>query len=240
MCIRDSVIGLLGLIPGVGPILTGLLWFISLICGGLLALILIGVAASWPLMYVTIAVEGSDAFDALSRSYSYVFSRPWYGLWISIVALLYGAVVLLFLYGAMLFAYDLAVHATTSGMGQANYQALSESASVLPPQADGETPQVAPGSFGGKLKGIWARGFMMLPTVFVYSYFWVVMTIAYFLLRHAEDATPFKKVYWPQPEPVSTAPALSGMAAAEFRERQAAEASGAPTTTAPNPPLGSS
>ncbi len=51
-------VGLIGAIPGIGPFLAGALWFVSLICGALLALILIGVAASWPLMYVTIAVEG--------------------------------------------------------------------------------------------------------------------------------------------------------------------------------------
>jgi hypothetical protein len=49
----------------------------------------------------------------------------------------------------------------------------------------------------------------------------VAVTIAYFLLRHAEDATPFKKVYWPAAEPAREGPALSGMAAAEYRERQA-------------------
>ncbi len=234
-------IGLLGLIPGIGPLLTGGLWFISLICGALLALILIGVAASWPLMYVTIAVEGSDAFDALSRSYSYVFSRPWYGLWIAIVALLYGAVVLLFLHGAMRFSVSLANHATHVGMGAEANRALwdapyaSAESQAAADATEGVEPVLQRASLGGQLRAAWWRGFMTLSTVFVYSYFWVAMTIAYFLLRHAEDATPFRKVFWTATEPPVNGPALSGMAAAEYRERQASEAAPAVAPASPPP-----
>ena len=229
------VIGLLGLIPGVGLFLTGLLWFISLICGALLALILIGVAASWPLMYVTIAVEGSDAFDALSRSYSYVFSRPWYGLWIGIVSLLYGAVVLMFLHAAMFFAMHLANHATRVGMGEENYEKLWDRPQVMATENGEVAPKLETPPLGGKLRAAWAKGFMTLSTVFVYSYFWVAMTIAYFLLRHSEDATPFKKVFWAPPAPPTNEPALSGVAAAEYRERQAADGAGLVTPAAPPP-----
>jgi hypothetical protein len=35
----------------------------------------------WPLMWSTVSVEGTDAFDALSRSYAYVYHRPWRLLW---------------------------------------------------------------------------------------------------------------------------------------------------------------
>jgi hypothetical protein len=224
-------LGFIGQIPTIGPFVVGVLYFISVICAAILTLILIGLAACWPLMYATIAVEGTDAFDALSRSYSYVFGRPWYGLWIAAVALLYGAVVLLFLHGAMWFAHDLAWHATAGGMGELENLLLWDRVpDVLP---DGRVPEV---TVGGQLRAMWAKGFLGLSTVFVYSYFWVAVTIAYFLLRHAEDATPFKKVYWPAAEPVREGPALSGMAAAEYRERQTGEASapGAP------PPAGAS
>ena len=36
----------------------------------------VGLAAGWPLMWPTISSEGTDAFDALSRSYAYVYQRP--------------------------------------------------------------------------------------------------------------------------------------------------------------------
>ena len=37
--------------------------------------------------------EGSDTFDALSRSYNYVFQAPWQYIWYAIVAIVYGAAV---------------------------------------------------------------------------------------------------------------------------------------------------
>ncbi len=49
-------------------------------------------------MYATISTEGSDGFDGFSRAYSYVFSRPWHYLWFAIVALVYGAIVITFVY----------------------------------------------------------------------------------------------------------------------------------------------
>src|SRR5207244_212129 len=50
----------------------------------------------WPLIPVTLSAEGSDSFDDLSRSYSYVYQRPWHYLWYCIVALLYGAAIVFF------------------------------------------------------------------------------------------------------------------------------------------------
>ena len=40
--------------------------------------------------------EGSDTFDALSRSYNYVFQSPWNYIWYSLVAVAYGAVLVFF------------------------------------------------------------------------------------------------------------------------------------------------
>jgi hypothetical protein len=47
-------------------------------------------------MSPTISAEGSDSFDALSRSYSYVYQAPWHYVWYTAVAVAYGAVVVFF------------------------------------------------------------------------------------------------------------------------------------------------
>ena len=58
--------------------------------------VLIGTVAGFDLMYPTIAVEGSDAFDAISRSFSYIYARPWRLLFYTAVAIIYGALTYLF------------------------------------------------------------------------------------------------------------------------------------------------
>jgi hypothetical protein len=85
--------GLVALIPWVGDLLLYGLLFPLIVLGGIaMAVILIGLVG-YPLMYTTISTEGSDTFDAISRSYNYVFQAPWTYAWYSFIALLYGAVV---------------------------------------------------------------------------------------------------------------------------------------------------
>jgi hypothetical protein len=76
-------------------VIAGIFWPLVLIGGLVMAVVLVGLVG-WPLMYATISAEGSDSFDALSRSYSYVYQAPWHYLWYSVVALVYGAVLVFF------------------------------------------------------------------------------------------------------------------------------------------------
>lgn len=76
-------------------VVAGLFWPLVLLVGLIMAVVLVGLVG-WPMMYATISTEGSDSFDAISRSYSYVYQAPWQYLWYSFVALLYGAVLVLF------------------------------------------------------------------------------------------------------------------------------------------------
>src|SRR5438034_10546778 len=65
-------------------------------------------------MYSTISTEGSDTFDALSRSYNYVFQSPWNYIWYSLVAVLYGAVLVFF----VVFMGSLVVYLTKWSLSQ--------------------------------------------------------------------------------------------------------------------------
>jgi hypothetical protein len=78
-----------------GDIIFPILWPIVLLIGLVMAVVLVGLVG-WPLMYTTISAEGSDSFDAISRSYSYVYQAPWHYLWYALVALVYGAVLVFF------------------------------------------------------------------------------------------------------------------------------------------------
>jgi hypothetical protein len=53
----------------------------------MMTILLIGALVGWPLMWSTVSVEGTDAFDALSRSYAYTYHRPWRLLWYVLFAL---------------------------------------------------------------------------------------------------------------------------------------------------------
>ena len=67
-------------------------WPFVLLLGLLMAILLIGALVGWPLMWATVSVEGTDAFDALSRSYAYTYQRPLRLLWYVLLAAILAAV----------------------------------------------------------------------------------------------------------------------------------------------------
>ena len=89
------VFGWLIWIPYLGELLAGLLWPIVLLIGFTMAIVLVGLVG-WPLMVATLSTEGTDSFDALSRSYSYIYQAPWQYLWYNFLAIVYGAVLIFF------------------------------------------------------------------------------------------------------------------------------------------------
>jgi hypothetical protein len=81
-------------------LLAGIFWPFVLLLGLLMAILLLGALAGWPLMWATVSVEGTDAFDALSRSFAYTYHRPlrllWYVLFAGLLAVISMFVVKLF------------------------------------------------------------------------------------------------------------------------------------------------
>jgi hypothetical protein len=90
------IFGILHMIPVFGDVVwDGLLWWVMLIFGLVMAVTLVGLVG-WPLMSATISTEGTDSWEAVSRSYSYVYQRPWHYVWYSLIAIAYGAVLVFF------------------------------------------------------------------------------------------------------------------------------------------------
>ena len=64
------IFGLLHMIPGLGDIfVSGLFWPVMIAFGIGMAIALVGLVG-WPLMPATISAEGTDSWEAVSRSYS--------------------------------------------------------------------------------------------------------------------------------------------------------------------------
>ena len=83
-------------VPYLGDLFAGLFWPIVLVVGLIMAVILVGLIG-WPIMIATISAEGTDNFDALSRSYSYIYQAPWQFVWYYFLAIVYGAAVVFFI-----------------------------------------------------------------------------------------------------------------------------------------------
>ena len=155
---------------GIGAAIAWVLGFVPLLLGLVMALILLGLALGWPLMHATVAAEGEDAPDALSRSYSYVNQRLARYAAHLLASLAIGAIGLLL---AIAFArVVLALADWGVGLGAS------------------EVPESA--------RLFWARVVRMLVHGWAYSYFWSAASIIYLILRRDVDGTAWQDVYLPE------------------------------------------
>jgi hypothetical protein len=86
------ILGLIGNIPWAGELIIGISMPLALVAGALITVVLIGMFAGFNLMYPAIAYDGSDCFDAISRSFSYVYAKPWRMGFYTTIAAVYGAI----------------------------------------------------------------------------------------------------------------------------------------------------
>ena len=90
------LLGLVGNVPRAGELIIGICMLLALIAGTLIAVILIGAVAGFNLMFPAVAYDGSDCFDAISRSFSYVYAKPWRMGFYTAIAVVYGAICYMF------------------------------------------------------------------------------------------------------------------------------------------------
>lgn len=187
--------GWIGRIPGgVGEALLGILWGLELLFGFMMAVVLIGVAVGWPLMFATISVEGTDGFDGLSRAYNYVFERPLYLLWQGVVTMFYGSIVIFFVWLVAQVLTQLAVWGVAWGMHyDATVAFVAGSPDMISPVPG--APPDASATWGAHVARGWMCVLGVLVVAFVHTFFWSSATIAYFVLRHSVDANDFDEVY---------------------------------------------
>jgi hypothetical protein len=87
-----SVLGLITNIPFVGELITAVAVPLALMAGMLITIIFIGMVGGFNLMFPAVACDGSDCFDAISKAFSYIYSKPWRMGFYTLIAAVYGAI----------------------------------------------------------------------------------------------------------------------------------------------------
>jgi hypothetical protein len=169
----------------VGLLLGGLLWPLVLVAAFVMAVLLLGALFGWPLMWSAISTEGTDTFDALSRSYAYLFQRPLRCLFYVVVAAFLGWLGWLLVLGFSEGVIYLGYWAAGWGCGNEQLKAI---------MTNGEGLSGA-GVFGARLVHFWTSCLRLLAVGYLFSYFWTASTAIYLLLRHDVDATEMDEVF---------------------------------------------
>ena len=173
-----------------GLAFAGAVWPLVLLGAVVLAILVIGVAAGWPLMVACIGVERGDSFQAISTAFSYLYQRPLRYAFYALVAVLVAIPTLLV---AGLFARaaaDLAMWAASLGMGHDRTATVLAGLQAAGPAAD---------AWGVRAIGFWIRGLETLLASFGWGYFWSIATAAYLLLRQDVDGTELDEVVIDEP-----------------------------------------
>jgi hypothetical protein len=213
--------GIIHWVPGLGDFWDGLFWWLPLLAGLVMTLLLVGMIG-YPMMYTTLSTEGSDTFDALSRSYNYVYESPWHYLWYSIVAIAYGALLTLF----VIVVGSLATYLAKWGVSKFPAWGADRSPEYLfvyAPESLGWKKLLTDGSplaindlgdplsppeyerwrnnyawyneAGAAMTSFWVHLVFLMVIGFSYSYFWTASTQMYLLMRRRVDETEMDEVY---------------------------------------------
>jgi hypothetical protein len=203
------VYGLIHLIPFVGDVTDSVVFPILVLLGFGQAILLIGLVG-YPLMYATVSAEGSDTFDALSRSYNYVFQSPWNYIWYSLVAVFYGAVLVFF----VVFMGSFVVYLTkwslsqTPGTEYFHTRRVDNMFAFAPESFHWKELLVTHpldltwyNQIGAFFVSLWVTIIFLMMIGFAYSYYFSAFTMVYLLMRRNVDDTEIDEVYLEEDEP---------------------------------------
>lgn len=195
------LLGLLGNIPFVGEILVALGIILALMAGTLIAVVLIGTIAGFNLMFPSLAYDGLDCFDAISRSFNYIYSKPWRMGFYTAVAAVYGAICYMFV---RLFAF-LLLFATYSSLKLGVFVKGGEGINKL--EAIWPKPQFTNLMSSASNAANWTESFSAfliylfllivvgLVVAFILSFYFSANTVIYALMRNKVDNTPLDEIY---------------------------------------------
>lgn len=211
--------GLVGNIPVLGEFLVGLSAPLAILAAAVAVVFLVGTAGGLHLMFPAIAYEDSDCFDAIGRSFSYVYTALWRLVFYAAVAAVYGAVCYVVVRTFAFLLLWVTYRFFQVGFLEQNEKLLGLWSGPAFGDFFGPAP-AAPQTWsmwlGSGLVRFWILVVVGLMGAFVISFYFSVNTIIYAVLRNRVDKTPLEEVYVSVDEHTSPSPteAAAGVAGA--------------------------
>lgn len=201
------LLGLIGNIPRAGELIIGIFMLPALIAGALITIVLIGTVTGFNLMFPAIVYDGSDCLDAIGRSFSYVYSKPWRMGFYTAVAVVYGAIC----YAFVRFFAFLLLWVTRwflqIGVWANNSNNVNKLSAIWPEPSfmglRGSPPLATLNwseSFTAFLVYLVLLVVVGLLASFVISFYFSANTIIYALMRNRVDNTSLQDIYSPAAE----------------------------------------
>ncbi|MCK5000826.1 MAG: hypothetical protein KAS23_14890 [Anaerohalosphaera sp.] len=200
-CGMISLLGLAGNIRLFGEFAIGLLLPVALVFGVLAVLMAIGIVGGSGMMWPCVAYEGSSGFDAVSRSFMYVFTQPLWVLVYSFIATVYGTlsylVVRFFTFLLLLVTYNLIEFGLFNGTGgEAKLARIWSHPSFFNLMGNTNATRASwTESVSSVIVNLWIIALIWLVVSFIISFYFCVNTVIYSILRSTVDGTEPEDVY---------------------------------------------
>ncbi|HHT9126166.1 MAG TPA: hypothetical protein ACFYD6_10165 [Candidatus Brocadiia bacterium] len=205
--------GLIGQIKFVGELFIGLGFPLVIISSFLIIFIALVGLLGLGLMFPTISAEGSDAFDAMSRAYSYTITKPKSLLCYCFTAIVSGGALVLFIALVACCVFQTSFDTINIGMGQ-KFDAIRGVVKNLPTTQDaGAAAQTSTGLAALstqtlKITAVLIMFYIGLTNLIIggiaSSFLFSAKTIIYFLMRKEVDGTEITDVYMEEKKEEST------------------------------------
>lgn len=171
-----------------GVVVAGLLWVFVIAISLVAVWLLLGLVFGWPLLWPAVSAErNGDAFEAFSRTYSYVYGRPLHLFFYIVVAALLGALGWAVVHLVIEMLIDFGFTATSWGAGSRRVVEIQTHI------ASGDTRGAL--GVGSYLIGLVIGLGRLVKSGFSFSYFFCAAAAIYLLLRQDVDQTEFDEVY---------------------------------------------
>ena len=200
-----------------GVLVAGILWLFVTIAALMMMILALGLLFGWPLMWGTISTEGSDAFDAISRSFAYTFQCPLQYMWYATVSTVLGLLGWLLVWGVSEAIVYWGLWGVSWGMSPSRLASLVDGlgmAAMWPTTVDTTLAS-------NHNSGSWQAGVTLIALVvglvrtiasgYAYSYLWCASSGIYLLLRRDCDHCPLSDVYVEDAENVYELPTADSL-----------------------------
>ena len=192
--------GVIGQTKYVGEIAAALGFPLAIISGVLIVFIGIVGLIGFFLMFPTISAEGSDCFDAMSRSYSYVLARPKHFVSLFLCIIFCGVFFTFFLNGISCLIMQTSFTTVGFGMGQKFDSIRALVSGNADPAIQVRGGMASPVTWSLKFFTFMLIIYLTLVKAvvgsFVVAFAGTASTIAYFILRKDVDGTEIGDVYY--------------------------------------------
>ncbi|MDR2643682.1 MAG: hypothetical protein LBC74_12910 [Planctomycetaceae bacterium] len=160
-------------------------------------LLLVGLWFGFPLLFAAVATDGADGFDAVSRTFSYLFQRPFHYVLYWFLAAFQG-----FLgYFVIVFLVTGTIILTEHFSGQNGLSLFA-----INSNSNSNFTNISTGWL--LLLSAWFDLLRFLVVAYLFTWFWTSGVAIYLLLRRSVDASPFTEVYCQNPVKTRTLPKI--------------------------------